>query len=193
MSSQVEAFTGEIRVFPFNYAPAGWVPCDGRMVSNQQHSALFSLIGFAYGSDPSNPSNFALPDLRGAAAMMQGNGPGLPNYTVGQKVGAEWVTLTSEQTAHGHALVNKSAVNRGDKTSAPSGTSMIGGVTAITAVGPPATYAGPPSVIAGGTPNTSLHPSSIEVVGNNQPHWNAQPFLVLSYCICLDGIYPSHD
>jgi microcystin-dependent protein len=191
--TQVEAFISEIRIFPFNYAPAGWAPCDGRMVDNIQHSALFSVIGFTYGNDSSNPANFALPDLRGVAVMMQGTGPGMPTYTVGQRVGTDWVTLTPEQTAHGHALVNKSAVNRGDKTNGPSGSSMIGSVTAITTVGPPATYAGPPSVITNGTPNTSLHPSSIEVVGNTQPHWNAQPFLALSYCICLDGIYPSPD
>src|SRR4051812_13799177 len=96
-------FVGEIRAFPFNFAPDGWALCDGQLLSISQNTALFSLLGTYYGGD--GRSTFALPDLRGRVPLGFDQGPGLSYYSLGESGGAERVTLlVSEMPVHSHQL-----------------------------------------------------------------------------------------
>src|SRR5690349_16684014 len=97
-----DPFVAEIRIYPFNFAPTGWAFCDGQLLPLSQNTALFSLLGTNYGGD--GKSNFALPDLQGAAPLHAGQGPG-EEYVVGEMGGTEHVTLLeSELPAHSHLL-----------------------------------------------------------------------------------------
>src|SRR3712207_4038284 len=103
-----DPFVAEIRIFPFNFAPKGWAWCDGQLMPLSQNTALFSLLGTAYGGD--GKSTFALPDLRGRAPMHPGQGPGLSPRTLGERGGAEAVTLHEGETpphVHAHLAVTQ--------------------------------------------------------------------------------------
>src|ERR1700735_274106 len=94
-------FVGEIRIFPFNFAPVGWALCQGQLLSISQNTALFSLLGTFYGGD--GRTSFALPDLRGRVPVGQGQGPGLSSYDIGEMAGGEAVTLLATQIPpHSH-------------------------------------------------------------------------------------------
>src|SRR5512132_2194680 len=96
-----DPFIAEIRLFAGNFAPRGWATCDGQLLSIAQNTALFSLLGTTYGGN--GQTNFALPDLRGRAAIHQGQGPGLSQYVLGEVGGLENVTLiTTQIPAHTH-------------------------------------------------------------------------------------------
>src|SRR2546427_12621579 len=98
-----DPFVAEIRIFPFNFAPKGWAFCDGQIMPISQNTALFSLLGTAYGGN--GQSNFALPNLQGSAPMQPGQGPGLSLHDLGESGGSETVTLiASEMPGHGHNL-----------------------------------------------------------------------------------------
>src|SRR3954470_21278546 len=88
-------FIGEIRLFPYNFAPRGWAFCSGQILPISQNTALFSLLGTTYGGN--GQTTFALPDLRGRAAISSGQGPGLSSYTIGEVGGVESVTLNTQQ------------------------------------------------------------------------------------------------
>jgi microcystin-dependent protein len=189
--ADVDAFIGEIGIFPYNYIPAGWLECNGQSVPRRQFPMLFSVIGTIYGGDPTG-TTFALPNLTGRAAMGAGQGAGLTMRALGTVWGQEDVALTPAQTSHNHPLINKGAVNPGvDKTSVPQATSTIGGIGILPAGGGPPVGAN--SVIPGGAPDTIMHPQSISVAGlhSAEPHDNSQPYLILSYCICVDGEFPT--
>ena len=91
----MDPFVAEVRIFAFNFAPTGWAFCDGQLLRISQNTALFSLVGTAYGGD--GKSTFGLPNLQGQAAMSQGQGPGLSNYWIGESVGVETVTLADSE------------------------------------------------------------------------------------------------
>ncbi|MDE2463523.1 MAG: tail fiber protein, partial [Alphaproteobacteria bacterium] len=113
-----EPFLGEIRIFAGNYAPEGWHFCDGSLLSVSNNDALFALLGTTYGGD--GASTFGLPDLRGRVALSMGQGPGLQNYTAGQKAGSEMVTLTIPNIpAHSHTL-NAAPANATTATAGPT-------------------------------------------------------------------------
>lgn len=175
----MDPFVGQIALFGFNFAPAGWAICDGSLLPISQNDALFALIGTTYGGD--GQTNFALPDLRGRIPVHQGQGPGLGNWTMGERAGSETVTLTQGQMpSHGHALVASAANPAAGATAIPGPSVMLAsGGTAVTPYAP-----------AGGSA-TGLSASSVSVAGGSQPHDNMMPTLVANYCISLFGVFPS--
>jgi microcystin-dependent protein len=161
-------YVGEIRMFAGNFAPAGWLLCEGQLLSIGENEALFQLIGTTYGGD--GQTTFALPDLRGRLPIHQGNG-----LVLAERGGVETVTLTTNQLpAHTHPL-HASAGNA-------SAASAQGNVLAQTP-----TYT--PYIAA--APNVQLHGSSISPTGGSQPHDNYQPYLCVNFIISLFGIFPS--
>lgn len=169
-----EPFIGEIRIFPYNFAPSGWAFCAGQLMPINQNTALFSLLGTTYGGN--GTSNFALPDLRGRVPISMGNGPGLAQYTLGEVAGTEYTTLTvNHLPSHGHpVLANDGAATGGRPANA---------VLSRTASN---TY-------AASNDGTVMNTTMIGNMGNNQPVSNLQPFTVLNFCIALQGIFPSRS
>ena len=172
-----EAFLGEIRLFPYNFAPQGWAFCNGQIMAIAQNTALFSLLGTTYGGN--GTTNFALPDLRGRLAVSSGQGPGLSPYTLGQQSGSESVTLTlNNLPSHNHTV--SPGANGGAATEQrPAGAVMARGTASI--------YA---SAADG---STTMASSATSSTGNSQPFSSIQPLLVLNYCIALQGIFPSRN
>jgi microcystin-dependent protein len=165
----LDAFLGEIRLLSWNWAPAGWRLCDGSLLSVQQYSALFSLLGTQYGGN--GVSNFALPDLRGRAPIHFS-----PNYIQGTPDGSEAVSVGQGQMPlHNHTLF---------------GTSQTG----VAALPNGHAYAQTSSTAdpryAADTATVTLNPASLQPNGGNLPHDNMQPFLVLNYCIATQGYFP---
>lgn len=175
-----DPFLGEIRIFGFTYAPSGWAVCDGGLLSIQQYSALYSLLGITYGGN--GTSNFALPNLQGKAAMHWGTGAGLTPTTLGQVQGADTVTLTVQQLpVHAHMLQAGTVAAAAQLTATPSPTAMYSISNPLLA------YAPDP------TPPVTFAPQAIMPSGGAQPHANNQPRLALLYCIALQGIFPARS
>ncbi len=166
-----QPYVGEIRIFAGNFAPAGWMFCEGQLLPISEYETLFNLIGTTYGGD--GQSTFALPDLRSRIPLHQGNG-----FILAETGGAEEVTLTQSQIpAHGHALL---ASANPASTAAPGGT-VLPSATQSTTVTPYGTD----------NPAAVLHPQAISQVGGSQPHTNFQPYLCVNFIISLFGIFPS--
>lgn len=175
-------FLGEIRAFGFNFAPKGWAMCNGQQLAINTNAALFSLLGTFYGGN--GVSTFALPDLRGRGAVNQGQGPGLSNYIIGEQTGTETVTLISTQMPqHNHLWAANNAL--GDHPS-PSG-NFLAGARIPTNNTPVPTYAAP------GGATVPLAANTLALAGQNQAHNNMMPYLVVTYCIALQGIFPSRN
>jgi len=180
----MDYFVGEIRVFPFNFAPQGWHLCDGTILPVNGNVALYSLIGNTYGGTA--PNTFALPDLRGKVPVTQGNltsNPNNPvNYTMGLLGGAENVTLNLTQIpAHNHSFCVK------------NGTGTNNEPNDIVAIPQASGQTGALFNVYNSNIGTSvaLNANSIASVGGNANHNNMQPFLVLNFCISLTGLYPT--
>lgn len=176
---------GMIALFGFNFAPKGWMFCNGQLLSISQNSALFALLGTTYGGD--GQTTFALPNLQSRVPLGMGTGPGLSNYQIGQTGGTEDVTLLSTQMPqHNHMLTGSgdaATVNnlRGSVLAQPNGVASPSEDTvAVNAYAP----AGNPVV---------ADPSAISMAGGNQPHQNMQPYLAMNYCIAVQGIFPSRN
>jgi microcystin-dependent protein len=170
-------FVGEIRLFPFNFAPTGWAMCDGQILPISQNTALFSLLGTQFGGN--GTSNFALPNLQGTIPVGQGQGPGLSLYDIGESGGTATVNLSvSTIPSHSHSLPVSATAGR---VNIPSPSAVLG-----------ATGRGSPDVYAGSVTG-SMSASSSGNAGGGQPHNNLMPYLVLNYCIALTGIYPSRS
>lgn len=170
-----EPFLGEIRIFPFNFAPIGWAMCQGQTLPISQNTALFSLLGTTYGGN--GTSTFQLPDLRGRVPLAMGDASGLSAYELGQAGGAENVTITEAQMpAHTHALQASDALATATK---PLG-KVLGRAH-------DKTFADAPD----GT--TTLNTAAVASAGGGQPASVVQPYLALNFCIALQGIYPSRD
>lgn len=167
-------FVGEIRNFGFAKVPQGWAACNGQLLTISDHTALYSLLGTAYGGD--GVRTFGLPDLRGR--VIAGMNPADHQYALGATGGAEEVTLTPAQLpAHNHSF----------QVRAETGTAAaIANNFASSAGGTPAQsiYAAP------GNNPIPLNPESLGTFGNSLPHSNIQPYLVTNYCIATNGIYP---
>ncbi len=166
-----EPFLSEIRIMSFNFAPKGWAMCNGQLLPINQNQALFSLLGTTYGGD--GRVNFALPDLRARVPIHEGAG-----HTLGERGGEQAHTLTvSELPQHVHFAQANSAL--------------------ATAVDPTSSFLAQPSAAMGSiyssnpSPLAALNPASITNTGGSQAHLNMQPFLTLSFCIALQGIFPS--
>lgn len=170
-----EPFLSEIRIMSFVFAPKGWALCNGQLLPINQNQALFSLLGTTYGGD--GRVNFALPDLRGKVPIHTGN-----KHTLGEKGGEQAHTLTlAELPTHSHVM-------NGSKTQGDSNNPSFGGVGNVLAQDPGKAYSASfnPSAAA-------LNPASVGNVGGSQAHLNMQPFLILSFCIALQGIFPTQN
>src|SRR6266446_283157 len=163
-----EPFLSEIRIMSFGFAPQGWALCNGQLLPINQNQALFSLLGTTYGGD--GRVNFGLPNLQGRTPIHTGNG-----HTLGEVGGEQAHTLNiSEIPTHTH-VANASTAN-GDTNFANGNVLAAAGNL----------YAAPSSL-------TTLNPTSIANVGGSQAHLNMQPFLTLTFCIALQGIFPSRN
>lgn len=172
-----QPYVGEIRTFAGNFAPAGWMFCEGQTLPISDYETLFNLIGTTYGGD--GQTTFALPDLRGRVPIHQGNG-----YVLGGAAGVETVTITANQMPpHTHAYTYQPVASGsgGTQTSPASayyaGSGRKGYYSALTS-------ANTSMAAIGSSANTSM-------VGNNQPVEVIQPYLTVSYIISLFGIFPS--
>ena len=170
-------FIGQITLFPYNFAPFGWAFCAGQLLPISQNTALFSLLGVQFGGN--GTSNFALPDLRGRAALGMGQGSGLQPYPLGQPGGVESVTLTANQFAsHTHALQAAATA-----TTATPGSGVV--------LGTPA--AATPTYATAGTAAQLVGSTVSPAPGGSVPHENRQPSLAINYIIALFGIFPSQN
>jgi microcystin-dependent protein len=169
-----DPFLGELKLFPYNFAPRGWAFCNGQILSIAQNTALFSLLGTTYGGN--GQTTFALPDLRGRVPISSGQGPGLSSYSLGQVGGSENETLLIQQMpAHTHLV---QATTEHATRSQPGG--KVPAAVSAGAYGGPATDA-------------TMAPNMIGMAGNSQPHNNLSPYLTLNWCIALTGIFPSRN
>src|SRR5213592_4685130 len=170
----MDPFVAEIRIFPFNFAPKGWAFCDGQILPLSQNTALFSLLGTTYGGD--GKSNFALPNMEGNAPMHPGQGQGLSLRDLGEVGGTETVTLLeSEMPAHTHNL--RANDFTGDKT-VPSPTTSL------------AASQGGNLYVTGNPALVQMAFQAAPPAGGSVPHNNMQPYLTLSFCIALQGVFP---
>ncbi|MBI1782775.1 MAG: phage tail protein [Sphingobacteriales bacterium] len=164
-----QPYVGEIRMFAGNFAPAGWMFCEGQLVPISENETLFNLIGTTYGGD--GQSTFSLPDLRGRVPIHMGNG-----FTLAETGGAEEITLTVSQIpSHSHVP----RANSGNGTSTDPANNF---------------WAAQPSLLqysATGSANINLAANTLASTGGSQPHTNFQPYLCLNFIISLFGIFPS--
>lgn len=183
-----EPFIGEVKVFGFNFAPVGYQLCQGQILSIAQNTALFSLIGTTYGGN--GQTTFALPDLQGRVPIGQGNGPGLPSYAMGEAAGSSTAVITTaNMPAHIHTLTSAHVRYKVNSALADSGTA-VGGYP-----GTSGTNVWAESATLGVTmaPDAAMLGGSTDVTGSTVPFSIVNPYLVLNYCIAIEGIYPSRS
>ncbi|MBW7476072.1 tail fiber protein [Paenibacillus oenotherae] len=167
-----DQYVGEIRMFGGNFAPVGWLPCDGRILSISQYEVLYVLLGTTYGGDGN--TTFALPDLRGRIPFSMGRSTTGTNYVLGQRAGVESVTLTSQQMpAHTHLAAASDITG----TIASPSNNYWGGSTE--------------EQYSTETADGRMDVRSLTPTGGNQPHDNMMPSLVISFIIATEGIFPS--
>jgi len=165
-----EPFLSEIRIMSFGYAPRGWAMANGQLLPINQNQALFSLLGTTFGGN--GQTNFALPDLRGRTPIHVGSG-----HTLGEKGGEQAHTLSiAEMPEHLHVVNASSTVAT---TNTPANNLVCGQSTAASL------YA------SGASGLVAMLPTMIANTGGSQAHLNMQPFLTLTFCIALQGIFPS--
>ncbi len=183
----MDPYLGQIKLFPFAFAPSGWALCQGQQMQIQQNQALYSLLGTYYGGD--GKTYFNLPDLRDRVPIHSGAIQAAVDriaVSYGKPNGSETITLTSAQLpAHNHAVIGENAL--GDLTSPTAQTTCLwsipsGSTLQQVPVNPYTT-----------TPNVTMDPSTITNTGGGQGHNNMQPFLVLNFCIAIQGIYPTRS
>ncbi len=165
-----QPYVGEIRMFAGNFAPAGWMFCEGQLLPISEYETLFQLIGTTYGGD--GQTTFALPDLRGRIPVHMGNG-----LVLAETGGAEEITLAVNQIpAHTHPLLGTN--NFGTTSSPQNNVPAASNVVNVSAYGTD-------------VPSSPVSPNSIGSIGGNQPHNNFQPYLCVDFIISLFGIFPS--
>jgi len=163
-----QPYVGEIRMFAGNFAPAGWMFCEGQLLPISEYETLFNLIGTTYGGD--GQSTFALPDLRGRVPLHFGNG-----FTLAETGGVETVTLTVSQIpAHSHPFLATSSFGT---QASPTG-NVLAQTQAI-------------KIYDSTAPSTPMAPGTTSSTGGSQPHDNFQPYLCVDFIISLFGIFPS--
>jgi microcystin-dependent protein len=174
----MDPFLGQIMMFAGNFAPRGWAFCDGQLLPISQNTALFSILGTTYGGD--GRTTFALPDLRGRVSIHPGSGPGLTSRRLGEKGGAETVTLNvNEIPRHDHFF--QLAFGPGDKSTGSDN------AIAVNSLGETIFSDKAPSADA------VLNRDSIAINGGGQAHTNIQPFTCVNFIIALVGVYPSRS
>lgn len=174
-------YVGEIRMFAGNFAPAGWMFCEGQLLPISENETLFNLIGTTYGGD--GQETFALPSLASRVPVHVGTGGG-HTVQLAEQGGSESVTLTTAQIpSHTHAASCNSAAGN---NASPSG--AVWATNTNTAIKPyNGTVVSPPS---SPSTNAAMNASSIAIVGGSQPHDNMMPYLCVNFIISLFGIFP---
>jgi microcystin-dependent protein len=168
-----QPFVGEIRLFAGNFAPAGWMFCDGTPLPISENETLFNLIGTTYGGD--GQETFNLPNLQSRIPVHFGTGPDGITYDLAELAGVEQVTLSTQQIpVHNHAVLvsTDSAGGLSPDGSVPGNSISI-------------------DLYIQGAAETAMSPQAVTTVGGSQPHENCQPFLCINYIISLFGIYPN--
>ena len=162
-----QPYVGEIRMFAGNFAPAGWMFCEGQLLPISENETLFQLIGTTYGGD--GESTFGLPDMRGRLPLHQGNG-----FILAETGGAEEITLTTQQIpVHTHALLGSN-----DTANSPNPSQNV------------LARSGQVNAFINGNPSVAMSPQMLGPVGGSQPHTNFQPYLCINFIISLFGIFP---
>lgn len=168
-------FVAEIKMFAGNFAPTGYATCDGQLLPISQNTALFSLLGTFYGGD--GKSTFALPNLQGSAPMSQGQGAGLSDRFLGESAGEQTVTLlTSEMPNHTHTL--RGNFNTADVNDPSPDRSLA--------------RSSPGTLYQSNTASnlTQMSFNALGIAGSSFPHNNMQPFLVVTFIIAMQGVFP---
>ena len=167
-------YMSEIQIMAFNFAPQGWAMCNGQLLPINQNQALFSLLGTTYGGN--GQTNFALPNMRGRVAIHMDSG-----HNLGEAAGTDFVTITQQTMPQHLHLANISNANGAfdipDSTAHPN--AILGTATLDL-------YRDPTNLVP-------MEPAIVSSVGGSQAHENRQPFLVLNYCISLQGVFPSQN
>lgn len=170
-----DQFLGEIRMFGSNFAPVGWMLCNGQLLPIAENDALYALIGTTFGGD--GQTTFGLPDLRGRVPIHQGTPPGGPTYVLGQVAGTETVTLAASQLpAHTHGLqAQAAAATNTNPTNRSLASAALDAYT------------------SSGDALVAMDAQAIAVAGGNQPHENMAPFLAIHFIIAVEGTFPSRN
>ena len=185
----MEPFIAQIMMFGGNFAPRGWALCDGQLLSISQNTALFSILGTTYGGD--GRTTFGLPDLRGRVAVHQGDGPGLPPVSLGEKAGSATTTLTVQNLpSHTHDATVTSTLSVGVSTATANGDDPDGAVLG----------AGP-EIFTSGAADSQMSTNSIAGdvtvantnTGDGTSFSNQPPFQGVNYIIALTGVFPSRS
>jgi microcystin-dependent protein len=174
----MDPYIGDVRLFAGNFAPVGWVLCNGALLSISEYDALYALIGNIYGGD--GITTFAVPDLRGRIPVGQGTGPGLSSRTIGSAFGTETVTLLQQNMpAHSHSFNGSSAA-----ASAAVPTNNVFAQTAADTI-----YTEVPS-----QPDLqTMNAASVQNSGGTQPHDNIMSTTAINYIMCTQGVFPSRN
>jgi len=170
-----QPYVGEIRMFAGNFAPNGWMFCQGQTLAISENDVLFQLIGTTYGGD--GQETFNLPNLQSRVPIHMGTGPDGTTYQIGEMAGTEQETLSTQQIPnHTHTALGSTDTGTGTSPSDSVLTNLTGATN---------------SAYGTDAPQTNLNPASISPVGGSQPHENTQPFLCINFIISLFGIFPS--
>ncbi len=171
-------FIGDIVAVGENFCPRGWASAEGQLLSIASNTAMFSLLGTTYGGD--GRTTFGLPDLRGRVGMGQGNGPGLTPRSQGQRFGTEAIVLTTTQLpSHSHDVY----ANNLDGNKPGPGNKLL-------AAAPPS-GTGSETIYSNQGPTVQMSSQMIANTGSSQPFNVQDPYLVMRYCIALQGVFPS--
>lgn len=182
----IEPYMANVTIFAGNFAPRGWMFCQGQLLSIAQYDALFALIGTIYGGD--GQTTFALPDLRSRVAIHTGQGAGLSSYVIGQAGGSESVTMTTGQLpTHTHTLTSLTG-NPGASGIAGNANIPTGKVPALTTNIQSYDSAGATNLLLQ-SPISTITP----LAGGSQPIPILSPYLAMNYIICVEGIFPSRN
>jgi len=177
----MEGYIAQIIMFAGNFAPQNWAFCFGQLQSIAQNTALFSLLGTTYGGD--GQTTFALPDLRGRVPVGTGQGPGLPNVTLGEVSGFPTTTLlVANLPAHNHTATTNVGVSSANTTTEEAAGNILAN-QAQNFYAPVVTVNGSLGGVA----------TTVGVTGGNQPVSIMQPYLGMNFVICLQGIFPSRN
>ncbi|MXO56715.1 phage tail protein [Altererythrobacter gangjinensis] len=182
VSAGADTYLGEVMLVGFNFCPRGYTGAEGQLLSISQFQALFSLYGTFYGGD--GRTTFAMPDLRGRAAISEGQGPGLSPYRIGNRGGQERTTLTiAQMPSHNHTGQVRAESSVIADTGNPAGNAIARSTQLIYSDAAAPTAAG------------AFHPDTL-VINNNgggQSSNNMQPYLAMRYCVAIQGIFPSRS
>jgi microcystin-dependent protein len=176
-----QPFLGQIQPFGFGFAPRGWALCNGQLLSISQNTALFALLGTMYGGN--GITTFALPNLQSRVGMSAGTDPVGNNYSQGEEAGEETITINlNTMPLHNHAFMG--TAEQSNKTQPVDNVAIANIFRAPS--GTPDNYYGTGAL-------QPLNPGSVATIGGNQPHSNLQPYLTISWCIAMQGIFPARN